>query len=641
MIAMMDKRCGNCFCVIKDTYKVCPKCGHRIISNESETNALPEGTVLSDKYLIGRVLGEGGFGITYLAWDINLEIRIAVKEFFPSNRAVRDEQDSRSVKILTNSKDMRFGAELDRYVNEASILAKLFNLPGIVSVKDFFYENQTAYMIMEYIDGISLKEYLKRKGGTLPYKEVMEIIEPVINSLEVIHQHKLLHRDISPDNIMISDKGLIKLIDFGAARYYENETEKSMTVVLKHGYAPLEQYSRNGEQGSWTDVYSLCAVMYYMITGHVPTEAIDRAANDSLVPIRTYRKEVPKKIAQVIERGLSLSVKERWQNMRQLHEALYLSEPINTNGRAYLVVKNGLIIVIFLLLILILIAGWLIVKGNSERGYFITEESVEYIAKSDELEDNRVAFDEKAKGNTIEEDSVSEESSTWDEKSIADENIVLQNEIVREPSKMFYYHEMYYEQTYVLDYTFHFSYDEDNRLDVVSYYDENHNYLRSVKQEYDQDGNCIKQYSLAWNVEELYLGVTTNEWENGMKIKAFDDNEVNWDVFENNEEGKPIKEYSYENGDCFMVSEYTYDDRGREVECYRDNYYGGWIQTISSFYEGESDKPSKVIWETDGVISEIYEYEYVHDEYDRLIKETECVYTEEGLFSKAVKTYEY
>ena len=365
----MSRICSNCFYTLEDTYNVCPKCGQRVAKDNSESNALPEGTLLNGKYLLGRVLGEGGFGITYLAWDRNLNTKIAIKEFFPNNMAIRNVQNKNTVQMLTISQSNEFAAGLKRYVKEASILSQLFNLPGIVSVKDFFYENGTAYIVMEYIDGISLKEYLKRKGGVLPYREALDIIEPIIRSLEVVHQNKLLHRDISPDNIMISNDGKVKLIDFGAARYFEGETEKSMTVVLKHGYAPLEQYSRNGVQGNWTDVYSLCAVIYRMLTGHVPTEAVDRAANQPLVPIRKYQKKVPKYIAKIVEQGLEVNIKDRWQSMSELHDELYATRDDlkrKSKDRIYSFFKK--ILIALILVLVLVIAGGIFVLKNRLSG---------------------------------------------------------------------------------------------------------------------------------------------------------------------------------------------------------------------------------------------------------------------------------
>jgi serine/threonine protein kinase len=325
------KRCLGCFRGIDDSSEVCPYCGYRQDGSDNPKWILPPGTILNGKYQIGRSLGEGGFGITYLAWDVNMETRIAIKEYFPANAVSRDVSSPGGNSIAKNITvgSLNFDEGLKRYVKEASILSKFFDLPGIVSVKDFFYENNTAYFVMEYIDGMSLEKYLETRGGTIGYEEALALMQPVISSLYTIHSNNLLHRDISPDNIMIGNDGQIKLIDFGAARSMEQEGDTGMTVMLKHGYAPIEQYSREG-QGPFTDVYGVCAVLYKMITGKVPANANDRvisgdSQNDLLVPVRKLAKKVPGHIAGAIERGLSIRPESRQQNMQELYDELYIS----------------------------------------------------------------------------------------------------------------------------------------------------------------------------------------------------------------------------------------------------------------------------------------------------------------------------
>lgn len=403
----MSKTCSNCFNILEDSYNVCPKCGQKVNKIVQESNALAEGTLLNGKYLIGKVLGEGGFGITYLAWDQYLKTQIAIKEFFPNNMVTRNMNNRATVQMLSVSHRDDFESGLKRYINEAAILSKLFNLPGIVTVKDFFYENETAYIVMEYIDGISLKEYLRRKGGMIPWEEALTIIEPIISSLDIIHQNKMLHRDISPDNIMITNDGVVKLIDFGAARYFEDETEKSMTVVLKHGYAPLEQYSRNGAQGSWTDVYALCAVLYRMLTGHVPVEAVDRAANQPLVPIRNFQKKVPRYIAQIIERGLEVNIADRWQTMSQLYTELYASKEERKRkkkSRFYDFLRKVMIFLIVFLVLLIGVGVFLIKNQNWSTKLNAQEPAVTEIMD--------VEQDDSEKDNKVVEEEISEDQET-------------------------------------------------------------------------------------------------------------------------------------------------------------------------------------------------------------------------------------
>lgn len=323
----MAQICYGCFKTIQKDDNVCPYCGYRIQETPDALHILKPGTILNQKYTIGKTLGEGGFGITYLAWDNNMQIKIAIKEFYPASLVARDTSSAEQTQIytITQSGSGEFHQGLERFVREASTLAQFFKLPGIVSVKDFFYENRTAYIVMEYIEGITLKEYLKQRGGVISVEETLTLMKPVIESLAVIHGHKLLHRDISPDNLMITQDFQVKLIDFGSARYFDSQSDKSMTVVLKHGYAPIEQYSSNGNQGTWTDIYSLCATMYRMLTGRVPDEAINRIRSDALAPVRSVTKKLPGNVAQAIDKGLSVMAENRQQTLEELYRELYMS----------------------------------------------------------------------------------------------------------------------------------------------------------------------------------------------------------------------------------------------------------------------------------------------------------------------------
>ena len=281
------------------------------------TRTLEEGIILNQKYRIKSVLGEGGFGITYCAVDMVINETVAIKEYFPSAYATRDNMNGKTseLTVITGESTEGFSKGLEKFVNEAANLAKFQQEEGIVSVKNFFYENNTAYMVMEYIDGITLKEYLKQHGDKLPYETVLSMMEPVMQSLSVVHKSGIIHRDISPDNIMVTKARELKLIDFGAARFIGNEDEKSLTVMLKEGYAPPEQYQTNGKQGAWTDVYAVCATMYRMITGIVPVESPARVMDgDSLAPM----KNIPSKVNKAIMKGMSLEVTERFRNMESL-----------------------------------------------------------------------------------------------------------------------------------------------------------------------------------------------------------------------------------------------------------------------------------------------------------------------------------
>ena len=349
------KPCYGCFSQLNDNVDICPFCGFSYSRYSVVKWTLRPGPILNNKYLLGKRLGEGGFGITYLAWDMNLQTKVAVKEYYPSSFVSRDITGNGGNyvdKTTTGDHGYDFDEGLKKFVLEASILSKFFNLPGIVTVKDFFYENGTAYIVMEYIDGVSLKDYLKGRGGKLSAEETVNLIRPVISSLSVVHNNKLLHRDISPDNIMIQKDGSVKLIDFGTARFFDSsDGEKSMTVMLKHGYAPIEQYSRNAIQSAYTDVYALCAVMYRMITGKAPIEATDRVRSDGLIPIKKISKKTPKVIAAAIERGLSVMPEDRQQSMAELERDLFLSNTEAVSGGMYNIAVRLLIAIMFFLII--------------------------------------------------------------------------------------------------------------------------------------------------------------------------------------------------------------------------------------------------------------------------------------------------
>ena len=289
---------------------------------EENLHCLRKGTRLIGHYTIEGVLGQGGFGITYLGTDELHEKKVAIKEFFPQGIVTRniEYQDTVTVTFVGEKDNYEKGKE--RFLKEARTMAKFSKDEGIVKALDFFEINNTAYIVMEYLEGITLKQYLRENQRIAP-EDLIELLVPLIESLDEIHSQGMIHRDISPDNIMVLPDGRIKLMDFGAARDYTEFGEKSLSIVLKPGYAPPEQYQTHGIQGPWTDIYALCATMYKCITGENPPDAIERVMDDSLKKISEFGIVIPPQEEAAIIKGMSVSAKDRYQDIKDLCEDLY------------------------------------------------------------------------------------------------------------------------------------------------------------------------------------------------------------------------------------------------------------------------------------------------------------------------------
>ncbi len=312
-----------------------------------EIHHLPKDTVLADRYVLQEVSGEGNFGITYTGWDKLLESRVAVKEFFPVSRVSRDVTTGDN-NVFVFQKD-NYDEILHKYLEEAKRLSKLNQVEGIVSIRDFFYANNTAYIIMEYIEGISVKEYVT-KQGKMGESEIKKCILPILNALEKVHEIGIIHRDISPDNIILTPDNKIVLVDFGSARQVNLPDDKSLTVMVKRGYSSPELYRSRGEQGPWTDVYAICATIYFMLTGKVPDEAIDRILEDetpSLVGMKGIKASLSFKKA--VMKGISLRQGERYKNIGELKQDLYKEG--KKNYKAFLLPVSIFLVCILVVLI--------------------------------------------------------------------------------------------------------------------------------------------------------------------------------------------------------------------------------------------------------------------------------------------------
>ena len=266
--------------------KFCPECGRPYGSVNTESFALKPGTILDGKYLVGEMLGQGGFGITYIGFDLLLEQKVVIKEYFPMSTGMVS-RENRSMVVWSNAMMGKTGTQkgFDSFLKEARKMAKLGGIPGVVGVKSVFIQNETAYIVMDFIEGETLLKKLQREGP-MPFDTCLSLLTPIIQALAEVHEHGIIHRDISPDNIMVRPDGRLILLDLGAAKDLDIQGRdgnvQSSQMVAKQGFSPIEQYQRNASIGPWTDVYAMAATIYYCCTGILPPTAVDRIVDDTL-----------------------------------------------------------------------------------------------------------------------------------------------------------------------------------------------------------------------------------------------------------------------------------------------------------------------------------------------------------------------
>ena len=296
----------------------CSECGRPYGSVETEPFALKPGTILDGKYLVGEMLGQGGFGITYIGFDLLLEQKVAIKEYYPMSTGMVSRENSTTV-VWSSAVMQKSGMEkgFDSFLKEARKMAKLGGIPGVVGVKSVFIQNETAYIVMDFIEGETLLKKLQREGP-MDYGTCISLMTPIMQALAEVHKHGIIHRDISPDNIMVQNDGRLILLDLGAAKDLDIQgkdgTMQSSQMVAKQGFSPVEQYGRDGKIGSWTDVYAMAATIYYCCTGVLPPSATDRMIEDTL----TCRPRLTKEEFDVLAFCMSVLPQKRPQNMDAL-----------------------------------------------------------------------------------------------------------------------------------------------------------------------------------------------------------------------------------------------------------------------------------------------------------------------------------
>ncbi|MCD8097857.1 MAG: protein kinase [Lachnospiraceae bacterium] len=308
-----------------DEGNFCPHCGGDLNWEAGDTQ-LPVGTELVGTlhtYRIGAARGQGGFGVTYAALEQERKIKVAIKEYFPMSYAFRNPDHIVSPKPGSEN---GFRVGYDNFCKEARRLASVKPLPSVVRVWDCFQTNGTAYLVMDFLDGTPLHKKMKEMGGVIPAQDILPRLSPLIEDLSELHREGIIHRDISPDNILWMEDGTLKLIDFGSAR--SMDSDRSMTIFLKHGFAPVEQYRTRG-QGTYTDVYALSATIYYVLTGQLPPSAVNRLENDTLAPPTSYGAALSPEEEQALIRGLEVQPKDRIQTMEEFQRELIRTPPVS------------------------------------------------------------------------------------------------------------------------------------------------------------------------------------------------------------------------------------------------------------------------------------------------------------------------
>lgn len=301
---------------------------------EGTAPLLPEhlcpGTILQNRYQIGKALGQGKYGITYLAVDKNLDFMVAIKEYFPKNLTVRVPENAGSV-THDQEKGDDFNNGLTLFEEEAKKLARLPAHPNIASVNDLFQQNGTAYMVMNYFDGISLEKYLIENGGRLSFDRVNSLLNPILEALQLMHEEGILHLDISPQAILIDRANKVLLINFSMAKYNYYEKLGNLSEVINSGFAPVEQYLSKGKKGPWSDIYAYAATLYSCVTGQKPPEVFDRMDDAMLATPTELRAKIRSRQEKILLKAMAINAAERYRRVEELHQDLNFQLKINSD----------------------------------------------------------------------------------------------------------------------------------------------------------------------------------------------------------------------------------------------------------------------------------------------------------------------
>ena len=604
----INKLCPYCMTEVnKESNTVCPHCGCDFSKALEVHHQLKPYTILAGKYLVGGVLGEGGFGITYIGLDLNLEIRVAIKEFYPNGYVTRESQSTNTLTAYSGKNLDVVYKWRDNFLKEARSLAKCSHLSGVVKVREFFQENNTAYIVQEYLEGKTLKEYCKEKGGKLPVEQLLNSLEPVILALGEVHKEGLIHRDISPDNIMLLKGGQMKLLDFGAARDFTEEGEKSLSVLLKPGYAPEEQYRTKGNQGPWSDIYAMAGTIYKCITGITPPESMERMRKDELQKPSALGISIPPHIEKALLKAMEVYAEKRYQSIEEFHKALYTQKlpvtvaennntkpssrvsrmPVNKNKRT--VTSEQKLLMAAICCVIVIVIAMAMLFGKSKKHDVVEVEEIK-------IEQN------EGKERGVSEETVTEEAAT--EEAATEE--IEKAESVYCLAKETSYRKDSLER--VIEYDI-----EGNVVSDISYNEDGSVSARS-ESEYDSEGNEISyvRYSGDGSISYRY----EREYDNV-------GNEVCFVSYKEDGSVSARREYEYDSaGNCVSTILYNesseiinsfkteYDDAGKAIKSITYNADGSINAWIEYTYDSNGEEPSEVSYNADGSISVRREYKY-------------------------------
>ena len=317
---MEFNRCPGCMEPSQEN--PCSRCGFDSQRPSGMEYALPLNTILAGKYVVGRVLGQGGFGITYIGWDLALERKVAIKEYYPSGQVSRTQGTRNLTWYTTEQASVARKSGMEMFLKEARKMVKVDNIPGVVRVLELFQENGTAYIVMEFVEGETLKARLQ-KTGPLSWSQAKTIFEPVVHAMAKVHRAGLVHRDLSPDNLMLTPEGGVRVLDLGAAKDLSINSGLSSMQVAKSGFSPWEQYLQQGGSGPWTDVYAMAATIYYTVTGKLPPNAVDRANQDTISWVEPGLAAMPAGALKTLQKAMTVQARDRIQSMEILEKGLF------------------------------------------------------------------------------------------------------------------------------------------------------------------------------------------------------------------------------------------------------------------------------------------------------------------------------